>query len=121
MTEKKITKKDNIKGLLALNEVKANKQYVDFLNHELELLEKKAGYKSDKPTAKQVENTSIKDGILAAMVKGEKYRITDMLKQFECCAELSNQRVSALVRQLLAEGKVERFEEKRVAYFALAD
>jgi hypothetical protein len=44
-----------------------------------------------------------------------------MLKQFECCAELSNQRVSALVRQLLSEGKVERFEEKRVAYFALAD
>lgn len=121
MATKKITKKDNINALLALDEVKANPRLVDFLNHELELLEKKAGYKSDKPTAKQVENASVKDNIIASMEKGKKYRITDMLKQFECCAELSNQRVSALVRQLLSEGKVERFEEKRVAYFALAD
>jgi hypothetical protein len=43
-----------------------------------------------------------------------------MQKLFPCCAELSNQRVSALIRQLKEEGKVERFEEKRKAVFRIA-
>jgi DNA-binding transcriptional regulator GbsR (MarR family) len=39
------------------------------------------------------------------------------MKEIPACAELSNQRVSALVRQLVADGSVERTEEKRKAYF----
>lgn len=34
--------------------------------------------------------------------------------------DLSNQRVSALVRQLLNENQVTRTEEKRMAYFEIA-
>ena len=45
------------------------------------------------------------------------YTITDLMKKVPECAELSNQRVSALVRQLIDAGKVERIEEKRKAYF----
>ena len=41
------------------------------------------------------------------------FTISEMQKVFPCCAELSNQRVSALVRQLVNDGKVERLEEKR--------
>jgi DNA-binding transcriptional regulator GbsR (MarR family) len=40
------------------------------------------------------------------------------MKEVEACAELSNQRVSALVRQLVTDGSVERTEEKRKAYFS---
>jgi hypothetical protein len=51
------------------------------------------------------------------MAADKAYTITDMLKEFPCCADLSNQRISALVRLLKDDGKVERFEEKRKAYF----
>ena len=52
-------------------------------------------------------------------VEGEKYTISDLMKLVPECADLTNQRVSALVRQLIAEGSVERYEEKRKAYFRL--
>ena len=59
----------------------------------------------------------IKADILDGMENGKKYTITDLMKEIPACAELSNQRVSALVRQLVADGSVERTEEKRKAYF----
>jgi hypothetical protein len=43
-----------------------------------------------------------------------------MLKMFPCCAELTNQKVSALVRQLIADNVVVRTEDKGKAYFSLA-
>ena len=48
------------------------------------------------------------------------YTITDIIKSVPECADLTNQRVSALVRQLKDEGKVVRTEDKRKAYFSLA-
>lgn len=73
-----------------------------------------------KPTATQTENMGLKDAILAFMEVGQKYTVTDIMKG---CAEvegLSNQRVSALVRQLKDEGSLVREEIKRKAYFSLA-
>jgi hypothetical protein len=48
------------------------------------------------------------------------YTITDIIKTVPECADLTNQRVSALMRQLKDEVKVVRVEDKRKAYFALA-
>lgn len=70
-----------------------------------------------KPTANQQENAELKFAILDGMEVGKKYTITDLMKSIVEIADLSNQRVSALVRQLKDEGKVVRTEEKRKAYF----
>lgn len=94
-----------------------DKDEIAFIDHEIELVTKKNAAKSDKPTKKQVENADIKTALYNAMEDGKPYTIGDMLKEFECLADLSNQKVSALVRQLKEEGKVERSEVKRVAYF----
>jgi len=72
-----------------------------------------------KPTANQTENASLKVAILDAMVEGRKYTITDLMKEVPALADLSNQRVSAIVRQMKDEGSVVRTEEKRKAYFSL--
>ena len=48
---------------------------------------------------------------------GNLMTISEMQKASAELGELSNQRISALVRQFLADGKVERIEEKRKAYF----
>lgn len=105
------------------NELLANPTITDeqreFLQGRIAQLDKKSAG-SSKPTATQVANQSIKDEIVASMEKGKKYTITDMLKGFTCCAELSNQKVSALVRQLVSDKVLVRTEDKRKAYFELA-
>ena len=115
-TSKKLTKRDHFTALLNLSEVKSNPTLVDFIEHELELLAKKNSAEK-KPTAVQVVNGGIKDAIYDAMQENRLYTITEIIKEVAECAELSNQRVSALIRQMKDDGKVERVEEKRKAYF----
>lgn len=118
MAEKKMTKREYFNQLLAIEEVKGNEKLVKFIEHELELLAKKNSA-DKKPTAVQIANEGIKSVILETLANGEKMTISEMQKANEELAELSNQRISALVRQLKEEGKVERIEEKRKAYFKL--
>ena len=117
MTNKKMTKRDYFNALLAIPAVNADSGLTDFINHELELLAKKNSAEK-KPTAVQVVNDGIKSAILAGMTPGTLYIITDLIKTIPECAELTNQRVSALVRQLSPD-YIERVEEKRKAYFRL--
>ena len=112
---KKMTKADYFRQIMASYPLTEDEK--TFVEHELELLAKKNSAEK-KPTAVQVANEGIKGAILEAMEEGKKYTITDLMKEVEACADLSNQRVSALVRQLVTDGSVERTEEKRKAYFS---
>jgi hypothetical protein len=119
-TTKKPTKRDHFATLLSFAEVQADPKLVEFITHEVELLEKKNA-SDKKPTAQQTANDAIKVAILGGMEKGKRYTITDLIKSIPECADLTNQRVSALIRQLCDESKVVRTEDKRKAYFSLAD
>lgn len=112
---KKMTKREMFEMIKANHNLSADE--IAFIDHELELLAKKNSAEK-KPTAVQVANEGIKAEILEGMEVGKKYTITDLMKCVPACAELSNQRVSALVRQLVTDGSVERTEEKRKAYFS---
>ena len=112
----KLTKAQKFAMLKEIPAVKENATLVEFIDHELELLAKKNSA-DKKPTAQQTANDGIKAEILEGMAEGKLYTITDLIKEIPDCADLTNQRVSALVRQLMANGSVERVEEKRKAYF----
>ena len=112
----KLTKKDKFQMLADLPAVQSNPVLVEFIAHEMELLSKKNSAEK-KPTAQQVANVGIQTAILNGMEVGKAYTITDLIKSVPECADLTNQRVSALVRQMVDGGSVERFEEKRKAYF----
>ena len=115
MAEKKMTKRDYFNQLL--ERVKGDNALENFINHELELLAKKNSSEK-KPTANQVANKGIKETILEILEEnGGLMTITDIQKADAELGELSNQRISALVRQLINDGKIERVEEKRKAYF----
>ena len=113
MTQKKMTKAQ------MFAQIKANYNLTDeenaFIDHELELLAKKNSAEK-KPTAQQTANKAICDAIVNGMEDGKLYTITDLIKTIPECADLTNQRVSALVRGMI-DVKVERVEEKRKAYF----
>lgn len=119
MNEKKMTKREYFAVLRAIPEVAENPALVAFIDHEIELLSKKNAAEK-KPTAVQVANEGIKAEIVEAMTAGTLYTVTDIQKSVPACAELSNQRVSALLRQLVEAGQVVRTEDKRKAYFSLA-
>ena len=72
-----------------------------------------------KPTATQTANAGFKVAIENGMEFGKKYTITDLIKSISELADLSNQRVSAIVRQMVESGTVVRPEIKRKAYFSL--
>lgn len=114
-TIKKMTKADYFRQIMA--NYPLNEDEKAFVEHELELLAKKNSAEK-KPTAAQVANESLKQAIVNGMESDKLYTITDIIKSVPECADLTNQRVSALVRQLIPE-YIERVEEKRKAYFRL--
>ena len=88
---------------------------VAFIDHELELLAKKNSAEK-KQTPVQIANEGIKTAIYEGMTPNRLYSVTEIIKEVPACADLTNQRVSALLRQMMPE-RIERVEEKRKAYF----
>ena len=119
MTNKKITKRDRFNALLNIPAVQADPDMVAFIEHELELLAKKNSA-DKKPTAQQTANEAIKSAIIEGMEDNRLYTITDLQKSIPELAELSNQKVTALVRQLKDANLVVKTEDKRKSYFSKA-
>jgi len=71
-------------------------------------------------TSVQIANEGIKMEILETVEEIGRCTITDIMENCPAAAELSNQRVSALVRQLVTDGSLVRTEEMRKAYFEIA-
>ena len=112
----KYTKAQKYEMLKNIPEVAGNEMLVEFIEKEIESLKKKNSA-SGKPTAQQVENVKIKEIILDSMIEGASYTITDMIKNFEGLSDLTNQRVSALVNQMVADNLIEKIVDKRKSYF----
>lgn len=130
--EKKITKKENIKTLLAMKEVQANKDCVAFLENELTLLENKKnggnGEKARKKLAElNVNLTAIKEYLGSCV---EPQTATEIMKNCEAlraeAGELfSIQKVTSLITKLCDSKEVVRTEvkkdKKKATVFSLAD
>ena len=113
----KITKKDRFNQLLEIQEVVKNVDLKEFIQHELELLAKK---KSDKLTKTQLENEPLKNILLETLSTLKVPATIDTIQAANPALEpYHNQKISALIRQLVKVQKVERTEVKRKAYFSL--
>ena len=112
----KMTKRDYFNQLLSNYPLTADEKA--FINHELELLDRKNSKATDQaPTEKQKANSVLKNQILDYMQSGKMYTVTEIQKAFDI---ESNQRASALIRQLKDECLVIRTVEKGKAYFTKA-
>ena len=72
-----------------------------------------------KPTATQIANEGIKN-IIFETLDEKSMTITEMQKANSELAELSNQKISALLKQMTESGSIKREEIKRKAYFSKA-
>jgi predicted transcriptional regulator len=112
----KMTKRDYFNRLLTI--VAGDVELEQFITHEIELLDKKSSGR--KPTKDQKENVEIKKEILSVLSDGGNMTVTEIQKNSEILGELSNQKVSALLRQLVEAGKVVKTTDKKKSYFSLA-
>ena len=124
MAEKKITKKMVVEMMLADEKIVANEVFKTYLENELELLKKKSENK--KATKNQEANVEIKADILEVMAHMAPSTATEIMNAVKSVdtvkyATLTNQRVSALLRQLIEDNKVVKSVDKKVSKFALAD
>ena len=111
----KMTIAEKYENIIEKAKALLSEEEVAFLTERKEMHLKKNS--SRKPTKAQEENEVIKENILNFMEKGVTYTISQIQKGVGL---ESNQKTSALVRQLKENGLVVRTEEKGKAYFALA-
>jgi len=118
----KVTKKDNFNALRTLAVAADNADLVAFIDHELELLAKKAENRSTKPTVRQAENAEIKTAIISSMERGRLYRCAEIKAMIPALAEgEGTQRTARLCNDLEKEKLLVKTVDKKVVYFALAE
>lgn len=120
-SNRKPTKRDHFNTLLSIPAVAENAELVAFINHEVELLDKKNAAER-KPTPKQTENAGFKQDILNWMEQGVQYLSADVVKGVPSivAAGISGNRVTAMLTQLVNDGSLVRTEDKRKNYYSLA-
>ena len=120
MENKKMTKKETINLLIDVlmgnKEVEDVQMFIDFLTHERELLERKSSNSGQTKTQK--ENEILKEKIVKTLKELNKFStITEIQESNAELAELSNQKISALLKQLVDTNVIEKVIEKKKAYF----
>ncbi|MBR3673856.1 MAG: hypothetical protein IKN65_06225 [Clostridia bacterium] len=112
-----MTKKEMFATIATINA--DNAEIVEFCNHQIELLDNRKTSKT--PTKKQKENEVIMDTILSALVEMDSpVTVTELIANGEGLEGLANQKVSALLRKLVLDGKVVKTTEGKKSVFSIA-
>ena len=124
--EKKLTKKEmfeKIKGVCA-----DNSEIVDFCNHEIELLSRKNS--KSGATKTQKENEIVANMLIEELAKvGKPITITDLMNTSEIVKgytlengnNLTNQKISAIFKQLVESNKIVKVVDKKKSYFSIGE
>ncbi len=124
--EKKLTKKDYfemIKGVCA-----DRTDIVDFCNHEIELLSRKNS--KSGATKTQKENEIVANMLVEELAKvGKPITITDLMNTSEIVKgytlengnNLTNQKISAIFKQLVENQRIVKVVDKKKSYFSIGE
>ena len=115
-----MTKKEyfaQVRNIVDAQEFDNKTDILAFIDHEIEMLDKKSS--SKKPTANQIENEKFKEIILETLTEQCKpMTVTEILTVSNI--GITNQRASAILRQMVENGDVIKTIEKRKSYFSVA-
>lgn len=119
----KMTKKDWFEAIKAVVEnsgVEKVDEMITFIDHEIGLLTNRNS--KSGMTKTQKENVAIKELIKNALAEIAKpVTITELIASNAEVAQYTSQKISALIKQMKDSGEVVRVEEKKKAYFSLAE
>ena len=123
---KKVTKREYFAQLREV--VADNPELVAFIDHEVELLNKKNSGNSQTKTQK--ENAVIAEMLVEELAKaGKPITITDLMNESEAIQNyvlengnrLTNQKISAIFKQLGEANRIVKVKKKKKSYFSVAD
>lgn len=124
--EKRLTKKDYFE---MIKEVCADRtDIVDFCNHEIELLSRKNS--KSGATKTQKENEIVANMLVEELAKiGKPITITDLMNTSEIVKgytlengnNLTNQKISAIFKQLVESNKIVKVVDKKKSYFSIGE
>lgn len=123
---KKMTKREVINLMLGESFIQSNETYVEYLTHELELLDRKNSSKG--ATKVQIENEKVMDTIYNELKAiGRPCTISELMEESEVIKNytlengnsLTNQKISALLKKLVDTEKVTKVTEKKKSYFSV--
>ena len=118
---KKMTRRDYFSKLIEIVEcanVDNSAEIIDFLNHEIELSKKKSSVK----TKTQKENEVLMEVVFNALAEvGKPMTVSELMSANEEIGAMSNQKVSALLKKLKEDERIVRVEDKKKAYFSIAE
>ena len=112
----KLTKRDYFR---MIREVVADREdLVEFIDKQVALLDKKSGNKGETKTQK--ENADIKTKLIEALVEiATPVTVTELADKNEFASQYSNQKLSALLNQLVKEDKIVKTTDKKKSLFAV--
>lgn len=124
---KKVTKKEmfgtmkNILFGIKLDIPEDTKEdLIKFIDHEIELLNKKASTSGQTKT--QAENEKIKNVIAEELTRiARAVTISELIKESENLGQYSNQKLSALLKQMVESGTVTKIVDKKKSLFTIAE
>ncbi len=121
MADAKKTQKEMFNEIITFAEEHDRQDIVDFAKGRIEMLDRKST--SKKKTATQKVNEKIKERIIEVLYNSDKpVTCTGLLEtgQFDDFEiSITNQKMSALLSQLVKAEKVTKTIEKRVSYFSI--
>lgn len=117
----KITKAQMFGMIKAVAGVASNPDMVAFIDHEIELLSKRNS-KAKKPTKKQTENIGIMDMIFDVLSASDiALSIADIRNTNSELEALSSQKVSALLKKMVDDGRIVKEYDKKVPMFSVPE
>lgn len=117
--EEKAKRKTKRMLYMEILEVVTTDEHKEFIKKEIAQLEKRAA--SKKKSEKQVQNEVLAEKMLNVLTaKGEKMSIAQIKKELPEIADLSSQKLSAVLNKAVAEETLVKTREKNVTYFMVA-
>lgn len=118
---KKATKKEMFKKLIELAQENERTDLIEFCEHEIGLLNKKASASGQTKT--QAENEKIKIVIAEELTRiARAVTISELIKESESLGQYSNQKLSALLKQMVENDKtVTKIIDKKKSLFTIAE
>ena len=115
MADTKMTQKDFFNEIIALAKENDREDIVEFAEGRIAQLAKKSSNR--KNSAKNEENENLKAVIADVLADGGRKTVTEIMKANATLGELSNQKVSALLRQMIADGVADKVKDKKATLF----
>lgn len=117
---KKVTKKEMFGKLIELAQENERTDLVEFCEHEIDLLNKKASASGQSKTQK--ENEKIKVVIIEELTRlARAVTISELIKESESLGQYSNQKLSAILKQMVEGGTVTKIIDKKKSLFTIAE